>query len=43
MGEQTTDQDLVARVQAGDKQAFDLLVLKYQNRILECDSAESLR
>jgi RNA polymerase sigma-70 factor (ECF subfamily) len=35
MGEQTTDQDLVARVQAGDKRAFDLLVLKYQNRIVK--------
>jgi RNA polymerase sigma-70 factor (ECF subfamily) len=35
MGEQSTDQDLVARVQAGDKRAFDLLVLKYQNRIVK--------
>ncbi|MDX1397143.1 MAG: RNA polymerase sigma factor RpoE, partial [Oceanospirillum sp.] len=25
-----TDQQLVARVQAGDKRAFDLLVRKYQ-------------
>jgi len=29
-----TDQQLVARVQAGDNRAFDLLVLKYQHRIL---------
>lgn len=28
------DQQLVKRVQAGDKRAFDLLVLKYQHRIL---------
>jgi RNA polymerase sigma-70 factor (ECF subfamily) len=35
MGEQTTDQDLVKRVQAGDKKAFDLLVLKYQNKIVK--------
>ena len=35
MGETTTDQELVKRVQAGDKRAFDLLVLKYQNRIIK--------
>jgi len=29
-----TDQQLVQRVQAGDKRAFDLLVLKYQGKIL---------
>ena len=28
-----SDQQLVARVQAGDKRAFDLLVLKYQHKI----------
>src|SRR5690625_4888237 len=28
------DQELVKRVQAGDKSAFDLLVLKYQNRLV---------
>lgn len=28
------DQQLVARVQAGDKRAYDLLVLKYQHKIL---------
>ncbi len=33
MGEQQTDQELVARVQQGDKKAFDLLVLKYQHRL----------
>ena len=38
MGEQTTDQDLVTRVQSGDKKAFDLLVLKYQNRIVKLAS-----
>lgn len=31
---QQTDQQLVERVQAGDKRAFDLLVLKYQHKIL---------
>ena len=29
----TTDAELVARVQRGDKKAFDLLVSKYQNKI----------
>mgnify|MGYP001438189280 CR=1 FL=1 len=29
------DQELVKRVQAGDKRAFDLLVLKYQNRLVK--------
>lgn len=29
-----TDAELVARVQRGDKRAFDLLVLKYQQRIM---------
>jgi RNA polymerase sigma-70 factor (ECF subfamily) len=33
MGEKQIDQELVARVQAGDKKAFDLLVLKYQQKI----------
>lgn len=28
-----TDQELVERVKKGDKKAFDLLVIKYQNRI----------
>lgn len=30
-----TDQQLVQRVQKGDKAAFDLLVLKYQHRVLK--------
>jgi len=30
-----TDQQLVERVQAGDKTAFNLLVLKYQHRVLK--------
>lgn len=32
--QQETDEQLVARVQKGDKRAFDLLVLKYQHKIL---------
>lgn len=35
MGENATDNELVARVQNGDKNAFDLLVLKYQHRIVK--------
>lgn len=31
---QDTDQQLVAKVQKGDKRAFDLLVLKYQHKII---------
>ncbi len=31
---QETDRDLVKRVQKGDKRAFDLLVLKYQHKIV---------
>ena len=30
----SVDQELVKRVQAGDKKAFDLLVIKYQQRIV---------
>lgn len=30
-----SDRDLVARVQAGDKQAFDALVLRYQQRLVK--------
>jgi len=30
----TTDQQLVQRVQKGDKRAFDMLVIKYQHKIL---------
>lgn len=34
MSERDTDAELVARVQRGDKRAFDLLVLKYQRKIM---------
>ena len=34
MSERDVDADLVLRVQRGDKKAFDLLVLKYQRKIL---------
>lgn len=34
MTEKQADADLVARVQQGDKRAFDLLVLKYQRKIM---------
>ncbi len=34
MSERETDQLLVERVQQGDKRAFDLLVLKYQHKIV---------
>ena len=32
--QEETDQQLVERVQRGDKRAYDLLVLKYQHRIV---------
>ncbi len=35
MGETRTDEELIARVQRGDKSAFDLLVLRYQHRIVK--------
>jgi RNA polymerase sigma-70 factor (ECF subfamily) len=35
MGERSIDQMLVEQVQRGDKQAFDVLVLKYQNKIIQ--------
>lgn len=35
MAGQSADRALVERVRAGDKRAFDLLVLKYQTRILK--------
>ncbi len=35
MGDSHTDKQLVERVQQGDKKSFDLLVLKYQNRIIK--------
>ncbi len=34
MTERETDRDLVRRTQAGDRRAFDLLVLKYQQRVV---------
>lgn len=34
MSEREADQQLVERVQSGDKRAFDLLVAKYQHRVL---------
>lgn len=48
MGEKEIDKKLVERVQKGDKKAFDLLVLKYQQRIVNLisryihDHAEAL-
>jgi RNA polymerase sigma-70 factor (ECF subfamily) len=35
MGEKSIDQALVERVRKGDKKAFDVLVLKYQNKIIQ--------
>jgi RNA polymerase sigma-70 factor, ECF subfamily len=35
VGDNGADKRLVERVQRGDKQAFDLLVLKYQHRIIK--------
>lgn len=35
MSDSPTDKELVQRVQQGDKNSFDLLVLKYQNRIIK--------
>ncbi len=35
MGDQSTDQALVERVQRGERKAFDLLVLRYQHRIIK--------
>lgn len=34
MGDSSADRQLIRRVQQGDKKAFDLLVLKYQHRII---------
>lgn len=34
MGDEIADSVLVEKVQNGDKKAFDLLVLKYQNRVI---------
>ncbi|HED15203.1 MAG TPA: RNA polymerase sigma factor RpoE [Gammaproteobacteria bacterium] len=35
MGANQADQELVVRVQKGDKKAFDALVLKYQHKIIQ--------
>jgi RNA polymerase sigma-70 factor (ECF subfamily) len=35
MGEKSIDQALVDKVRTGDKRAFDVLVLKYQNKIIQ--------
>lgn len=35
MSEYSVDQELVRRVQQGDKSAYDILVLKYQHKILK--------
>jgi RNA polymerase sigma-70 factor (ECF subfamily) len=34
MGQKSIDLELVRRVQAGDKKAFDILVLKYQQKVI---------
>ena len=34
MSNESTDKELVKRVQKGDKGAFDLLVLKYEHKIV---------
>lgn len=34
MGDKIADSNLVEKVQRGDKKAFDLLVIKYQNRVV---------
>ena len=33
MGERTLDEELVRRVQGGDKSAFDILVRKYEHKL----------
>ncbi len=35
MGEHSVDEALVKRVQRGDKKAFDILVLKYQHKLMK--------
>lgn len=48
MGEHTTDQQLVERVQRGDKRAFDVLLKKYEHKVIKLisryvkDSSEAL-
>ncbi|QTR49596.1 RNA polymerase sigma factor RpoE [Candidatus Thiothrix anitrata] len=34
MGEKPTDLELVQRIQSGDKKSFDVLVLKYQHKVV---------
>ena len=34
MGENITDNEIIERVKKGDKNAYDLLVLKYQQRVV---------
>ena len=41
MGERQNDQLLVERVQSGEKSAFDLLVLKYQHKVIKVISRYS--
>jgi len=35
MGEQAVDQQLIERIKKGEKEAFDVLVLKYQNKVVK--------
>lgn len=35
MGDKSVDQELVSRVQKGDKKAFDVLVIKYQQKVIK--------
>jgi len=34
MSDRRSDRELVARVQGGDRRAFDLLVIKYQHKVV---------
>ena len=34
MGASQTDLELVQRIQSGDKKSFDILVLKYQHKVI---------
>ena len=40
MATESSDAQLVRRVQKGEKGAFDLLVLKYQHKIVNLSSTE---
>ncbi|VAW87874.1 RNA polymerase sigma factor RpoE [hydrothermal vent metagenome] len=35
MGEKAVDQQLIERIKKGEKEAFDVLVLKYQNKVVK--------